>query len=195
MAVEHDKLKIETSIKLDCPGIEIKEIKQSNTIEVQEPTRRRVEISGNQLQNLCALPVAVGDVPSIDAKKEFVLITVRLAKQDANKGVQGVFVGNNAKFNPGIIEEYQKIEGDNTAAFWKGASGKFSIPVQSVPPAASVPAGTLYVVNPNKTPVILEINYGISFTPPSPPNPPTSPNPNPLGPEGHPPHPASTRTS
>lgn len=83
---------------------------------------------------------------------------VKLAKLDANKGVLPVLVSNRV-FQPAQPEASFKLEGDGTVAFWKPASDKFKI-LSDVDP--------LFVFNPNKVDVVLDIYYGVSKAAPAP---------------------------
>src|SRR5262249_12399238 len=96
----YDKLLIESSIKLTFPGIDIKEIKLSTPVEVQELTRRRVAIDYTS-SDLCTVAKELidGSFPKLDGEHDFVLIVVKLAKVDSNKGLQPVFVGS-SEFKP-----------------------------------------------------------------------------------------------
>jgi hypothetical protein len=140
-----DKLQIETTIKLTFPGLDIKEIKQSVPIVVEETTRKRLTVGGNSLG-----PVA--GTPATDADRELVMVVVKLAKLDTNKGIQPVLVSNTA-FQPAVDGSF-KLEGDGSVAFWKGAGSKFKI---NTPP--------LYAFNPNPTDVVLDVYVGFVAIP------------------------------
>lgn len=149
MADYFDKLRVETSIKLAFPGIDIKEIKQSASITVEELTRRRIEILPS---DPCAAGVHVDaiTVPDI-GKSTFAMIVVKLARLDANKGIQPLFVAN-AGFLPVEADKMAfKLEGEGSVTFWKPAAPRFE-----------APAGPIFVFNPNKSNVILDIHYGIT---------------------------------
>jgi hypothetical protein len=156
----YDKLQIDSSIKLTFPGIDIKEIKQTKSFPVPETARKRVQILATDPDALVATLVD-GGFPALEKTRAFVLIVVKLAKLDQNKGIQPVLVGNTA-FHPANPDHSSKLEGDGSVAFWKDGPEKFKITDGKWP---------VYVFNPNSTPVVLEIAYGTDDPPPSKPAP------------------------
>ncbi len=156
----HDKLQIDTSIKLAFPGLDIKEIKQSVQIDVEETSRKRVIIPPAKAEVCGKAPVIpAGGKPTVPKEQDIVLIVVKLAKLDANKGVLPVLVSNK-EFQPAQSDASFKLEGDATVAFWRSPSDKFKIVCDDKP---------LFVFNPNKVDVILDIYYGVSKAAPVPP--------------------------
>ncbi len=155
----HDKLQIDTSIKLTFPGVDIKEIKFTKQIEVEESSRKRVIVEPAPADpDLCGMATAIktDGNPSMDpAKQDIVLIVVKLAKLDANKGILPVLIGNKP-FRPADAPKDKdsfKLEGEGSVAFWQTEGDKFKVVSDTSP---------VYVFNPNKVQVVLDIYYGIA---------------------------------
>ncbi len=149
-----DKLQfsVEATYKFTFPDLVIKDVKQTTSTSFDKFGKVRIKIP--KLADAQVITSKAIDPIQDLAKANVMLLVVKIANVDANKGIQPVLVRNEQFSTVNPANPAVKVLGDTAATFW--VAKVLNTPIGLSPPAN----GLFHYVNPNSTDVYVDVFFG-----------------------------------
>jgi hypothetical protein len=158
---------VEATFKFTAPDFPAKDIKLVTTNSITDVSLKRVQLKAPADPNLCDA-TQNQDIKPPD-KMDVAVMIFKLANIASNAGTQAVYV-KPTKFsiaNP-ATNGSQKVDKDNTAAFWSAYVGGPTAGGAAIGLASNA-NGSFWYSNPNAVDIFVDVLVGFVPTPPPPP--------------------------